>query len=43
MQHRQTTPFISFTGCNMLQIICHIKKPDKDTTTYSETKNKIIK
>lgn len=38
IQDRKITPFISFTGCNMLQIICHVKEPDKGTTTYSETK-----
>lgn len=38
MKHRKITPFISFTGCNMLQITCHIKEPDKGTTTYSKKK-----
>lgn len=38
MQHRKITPFISFKGCNVLQIICHIKEPDRGTATYFETK-----
>lgn len=39
MQHKKITPFISFKECSVLQIICHIKKPDRGTTASFETKN----